>query len=113
MDTAATLARMDNAGGVGQHQRLRKMVALAVPITAVLAVATGIMIALLGDSSASYGWFAYAPLSNEVFSGDGLIYMGPSAKVAITFTVGGLLLLAFWSGYRTALRRGPVSRNDA
>lgn len=87
--------------------RRRKVWAAVVPILAVLAVAAGIATALWTQSQlqSSFGWFAYAPLSNETFSSRGLVFLDAGTKVGVTLTAAGLLVLAFWSGYRTARRR--------
>ena len=92
--------------------RRRKGWAAVAPVLAVLAVAAGIVTALWTQSQASFGWFSYAPLSNETFSGRGMVFVDAGTKVGVALTVAGLLVLAFWSGYRTARRR-PARRRAA
>jgi heme/copper-type cytochrome/quinol oxidase subunit 1 len=50
------------------------------------------------------GWFAYAPLSNEVFSGNGITFMSQGTEAGLGIMVAGLLVLAFWAGYRRGVR---------
>jgi hypothetical protein len=50
-------------------------------------------------------WFAYAPLSTQPFSSDQLVFMDATARVGYGLILAGLLSLAFWAGYRAALRR--------
>ncbi|WP_343319448.1 hypothetical protein AAFM46_02870 [Arthrobacter sp. TMP15] len=82
-----------------------RMRAAVVPVLALAAVITGILLAMGASGSAEVGWFAYAPLSNEMVSSNALFFIGPRAKVGLASMALGLMLLAFWSGYRTAVRR--------
>lgn len=70
-----------------------------------LAVVTGGMVtAQIGRSEQfSFGWFAYAPLSNETFSSESLLILGPLTQAGYVIAAVGLLVLAFWAGRR--LRR--------
>ncbi|MDJ0314982.1 hypothetical protein [Arthrobacter sp. H35-D1] len=98
-------------GGRRADSRRRKGWAAVVPVLALLAVAAGIVTALWTQSQPSFGWFAYVPLSNETFNGGGLVYLDAGTKVGVALTAAGLLVLAFWSGYRTACR--PPARRRA
>ncbi|OFI37508.1 hypothetical protein BIU82_08545 [Arthrobacter sp. SW1] len=69
-------------------------------------VSGGLVTAQIGRSERfSFGWFAYAPLSNETFSSQSLLILGPVTKAGYLIAAVGLLVLAFWAGRR--LRR-PV-----
>ena len=96
---------MEPAGELSKASRRRKAAAAVVPVLALLAVTAGLVTALWTQSQANFGWFAYAPLSNETFSGGGLVHLGVGTKVGVALVATGLLVLAFWSGYRTATHR--------
>ncbi|WP_230855060.1 hypothetical protein [Arthrobacter terrae] len=81
------------------------MVAIVVPALGLAAVAAGVVMAASAGESRSFGWFAYAPLSNTTFSSAGLLYLGPWTKTGIALALIGSLVLAFWSGYRAGTRR--------
>ena len=60
-----------------------------------------------------FGWVAYAPLATGPVVLQGLMIMGPWIWAGVALISIGLLLLAFWSGYRTgrqARDRGDDSR---
>ncbi|UIK89097.1 hypothetical protein [Arthrobacter polaris] len=71
------------------------------PAVALVAVIAGIVLVAGAGGRAEFGWFAYAPLSNETFISDDLVFLGPRIKAGLALMLLGLLLLAFWSGYRT------------
>lgn len=95
-----------------KESRRRKVWAAVVPLLALLAVAGGIATALWTQSQlqSSFGWFAYAPLSNETFSSGGMVFMDAGTSMGLALTAAGLLVLAFWSGYRTARTRPARTR---
>lgn len=47
----------------------------------------------------SFGWFAYAPLSDATFTPDGLIVLTGGALGALVVAAIGVAVLAFWAGY--------------
>lgn len=53
------------------------------------------------------GWFAYAPLSNEIFSGNGVAFISQGTQIGLGIMVAGLLVIAFWAGYRMGRRGRP------
>ncbi len=77
--------------------RLREAV---LPIAALAVVLVGCFVAWNNSQNVSFGWFAYAPLSNEPFSGSGLAFVTPGTQAGLAIAVAGLLVLAFWAGYR-------------
>ena len=81
-----------------------KVRAAVVPLAGFAAMLAGGLIAFLNRDYV--GWFAYAPLSNTPFSGNGIAFITQGTQVGLVIAVVGLLLLAFWAGYRTG-RRSP------
>jgi heme/copper-type cytochrome/quinol oxidase subunit 1 len=79
------------------------------PIAALAVVLAGCFIAWSNRQDASFGWFAYAPLDNEPFSGSGLALVTQGTQIGLAVAVVGLLLLAFWAGYRIGRKAGPKS----
>jgi len=53
----------------------------------------------------SFGWFAYAPLSDTTFTADGVHVFSTATLVGAVVLVVGLLVLAAWLGYRRGARR--------
>lgn len=78
------------------------------PLIAVAGAVLGIIVVRTPRSDV--GWFAYAPLANEPFSSDQLIFVDGTARLGYALILAGLLALAFWAGYQCALRR--VRRQD-
>jgi heme/copper-type cytochrome/quinol oxidase subunit 1 len=68
------------------------------PFAGFAAVLAGGLIAFLNRNY--IGWFAYAPLSKTPFTVNGAALITQGTQVGIALTVVGLLLLAFWAGYR-------------
>ena len=81
-----------------------KVRAAVVPLAGFAAVLGGGLIAFLNRDYV--GWFAYAPLSNTPFSGNGIAFITQGTQVGLVIAVVGLLLLAFWAGHRIG-RRSP------
>ena len=71
---------------------MRKLLVWGIPIAAVISVGVGVAL-LVQARTASFGWFAYAPLSDAIFS--------PSVNLVpgLTFLIGGLVVLAGFGGY--------------
>ncbi len=68
------------------------------PLLGLLAVIVGLIVAWTNQST-NFGWFAYAPLSDTVFVGNGggaMVSQG--TQLGLVVTVVGLLVLAFWAG---------------
>lgn len=94
----------------GSARLVARLVAALVPVLAVALMLLGVLLVLagtnpVGTGAASFGWFAYAPLSNTTFLplGD-VTLLGPGGAAGIIAVIAGLVLLAFWSGYRTGRR---------
>ncbi len=82
-----------------------RVAGILIPVTAILMVLLGTAIILVAGSEASFGWFAYAPLSNTTFLPEGMVYLGASSRAGMGLCGAGLVVLAFWTGYRTGRRR--------
>ena len=68
------------------------------PIAGLVILIVGCTVAWLNRNT-YIGWFAYAPLSNQPFSGTGMAFLSPGTQAGLAIAVVGLLLLAFWAGY--------------
>lgn len=95
----------ENSGGRSGRRNWRRFV---VPLVAVASGVIGILV--VRSPRQDVGWFAYAPLANEPFSSNNLVFMDGTARLGYALILAGLLLLAFWAGYRFALRRTQRQR---
>jgi len=103
----ARLAGMgeNNANHERQPSRRGIVAAAVVPLCGLVAVLAGGLIAYLNRDFV--GWFAYAPLSNQPFSVPGAAFITRGTQFGLALVVAGLLMLAFWAGYRLG-RRGST-----
>ena len=76
--------------------------AVVVPSLAVAMALAGILIAWL-NRNASFT-FAYAPNSNRPFTGIGADLITEGTQAGLAIAVVGLLVLAFWAGFRMGRR---------
>jgi heme/copper-type cytochrome/quinol oxidase subunit 1 len=86
---------------------------VAVPLAAAAMLLAGLVFLAQPVSQEDFGWFAYAPLATGPVVPQGLMFMGAAAWTGSALIGVGLLVLAFWSGYRTgrqARGRGDDSR---
>ncbi|WP_307423218.1 hypothetical protein [Pseudarthrobacter defluvii] len=90
--------------GKRQPSKRAKVPAAVVPLLGVVTMVVGCFVAWSNRNS-YVGWFAYAPLSNEVFTANGMAFISPGTQIGLAIMVAGLLVLAFWAGYRVG-RRG-------
>jgi len=106
MSSTARLACMgeNNTPGERKTPKPARLRGAVLPIAALAVVLAGCFVAWSNHVNASFGWFAYAPLSNEPFSGSGLAFVTPGTQAGLAIAVGGLLVLAFWAGYRIGNR---------
>ncbi|MDN4644571.1 hypothetical protein [Arthrobacter sp. PsM3] len=89
--------------------RTGRLARFAVPFLAVALLAAGMVLLSLPVRQENFGWFAYAPLSQQAFVPQGLLIMDAEKWAGVVLAGVGLLTLAFWSGYRTgrqSRRRG-------
>lgn len=91
----------------GEHntpQPARKVRAAVVPLLGLLIVLAGVAVAWTSLNT-EVGWFAYAPLSNEVFVGNNGSFLSKETQLGVAMSVVGLLVLAFWAGLAIGRRR--------
>ena len=75
-------------------------------VVGVAALAVGIVVlALAAAQPVSFGWFAYAPLSETTFTVQGVHVFSTASLVGAVIVVISLLVLAAWFGYRQGVRR--------
>lgn len=84
-----------------------RVLAAVMPLLGLVAVLVGCIVAWNSNANASFGWFAYAPLSNEPFSGSGMAFVTQGTQIGLAIAVVGLLVLAFWAGFRTGRKASP------
>jgi heme/copper-type cytochrome/quinol oxidase subunit 1 len=90
----------NNAPDAHKTPRPARFRGAVLPVAALAVVLVGCFVAWNNSQNVSFGWFAYAPLSNEPFSGSGLAFVTPGTQAGLAIAVVGLLVLAFWAGYR-------------
>ncbi|MDR7082540.1 heme/copper-type cytochrome/quinol oxidase subunit 1 [Arthrobacter ginsengisoli] len=84
---------------------------VAVPLLAGALLAAGMVLLSLPVRQESFGWFAYAPLSQS-FAAPGLLIMDAEKWAGVVLLAVGLLTFAFWSGYHTGRRSSRGSRRS-
>jgi len=77
---------------------------LVVPLAAVALLAVGAVLLSMPVRQESFGWFAYAPLSQQTFATQGMLIMDSEKWAGVVLAGLGLVTLAFWSGYRAGRR---------
>lgn len=83
-----------------------RILSRVVPLTAVAAVVVGLVVVLQSAARpATFGWFAYAPLSDETGTLEGMHVLSTAGVVGAIVLVLGLVVLAFWAGLRWGGRR--------
>jgi len=85
---------------------------VAVPLIAAAMLVAGLVFLAQPVSQEDFGWVAYAPLPTGPVVLQGLLIMGPWTWAGVALIGIGLLLLAFWSGYRTG-RQAPDRGDDS
>ena len=68
----------------------------------------GALLVLLHPPEASFGWFAYAPLTDETFPAGS--WVSPEAAAGWTGVAAGLAVLAFCAGWLAGRRRHAPHR---
>ena len=81
--------------------RRTRLSAVVLPFLGVVALLVGCIVAWNQQANASFGWFAYAPLSNDTFNGSGITFVTQGTQIGLGIAVLGLLVLAFWAGFRS------------
>ncbi|MGA1835709.1 hypothetical protein VD659_02140 [Herbiconiux sp. 11R-BC] len=89
----------------------RRSTLFVLPVAAVVLMVAGVIAIVISTSQdASFGWFAYAPLSGTVFTPHAALVVGRGAVAGAVVAVLGLAALAFWGGYRLATSRAKRAR---
>ena len=84
---------------------MRRLLPWIVPAAGLALIATGVIIGLTAPSAVSFGWFAYAPLSETTFSPADALVMSRGVALAWALAALGALLIAFSAGWLLAVRR--------
>lgn len=98
-----------NAFGEHKTPKPARVSAAILPVVGLVAVLVGCLVAW-SNANATIGWFAYAPLSNQLFTGDGMAFVSQGTQTGLAVAVTGLLVLAFWAGYRIGRRASPKNQ---
>ncbi|MEE2570503.1 hypothetical protein V1638_14030 [Pseudarthrobacter sp. J64] len=99
------MGEQDNTFREHKAPKPGRLRAAILPAVGLIAVLVGVVLAKSNDNeTGSFGWFAYAPLSNQVFIGDGVAFVSQGTQIGLAVAVVGLLILAFWAGYRIGRR---------
>jgi hypothetical protein len=86
-------------------QRMPASLLVALILAGVLVVTGALVILLAPQASASFGWFAYQPLSDAVFFPGGFIVLTQTAIVGGVLAIVGLIGLAAVVGFALGRRR--------
>ena len=86
---------------------------VAVPLAAAAMLLAGLVFLAQPVQQEDFGWFAYAPLATGPVLPQGLMFMGASAWTGSALIGVGLLVLAFWSGFRTGRQARDRSGDSA
>ncbi|WP_461164600.1 hypothetical protein [Arthrobacter sp. R4-81] len=95
---------MNSLGDGRDSSEAGRIRTVALSAALVLLLLAGLVLVLL-PSTETYGWFAYAPLSQQYFMPEGLVFLGVRARVGIALIVVALLGAAFWAGFWLGRRR--------
>ena len=95
-------------GGVFASNLWRRVSVSMVALGTAAAV-IGLVLILMPSDQASFGWFAYAPLSDTTFSPIGL-QLSPRSQIGIALFVIGLAVLAFGAGWMLGQRQSASQR---
>jgi len=85
----------------GLTSRLVLVAGLAALVVGVVVLATA------AAQPVSFGWFAYAPLSDTTFTAEGVHMFSTASLVGAVIVVISLLVLTAWLSYRQGVRRKP------
>jgi heme/copper-type cytochrome/quinol oxidase subunit 1 len=86
-----------------------RLTAIVLPAVGLAAVLAGCLIAW-SNATTSFGWFAYAPLNDQIFTGSGTALVSQGTQIGLAVAVAGLLVLAFWAGYRIGRHAAPTQQ---
>ncbi|MBD8702768.1 hypothetical protein [Frigoribacterium sp. CFBP 13712] len=84
------------------------LISRLVLVAGLAALVVGVVVlAIASAQPMSFGWFAYAPLSDTTFTADGVHLFSTASLVGAVIVIVSLLVLAAWLGYRQGVRRKP------
>lgn len=89
-------------------QRLPAPLVVALILSGVLVVGGALVILIAPQASASFGWFAYQPLSESVFIPGGFIVLTQTVIVRGVLAIVGLIGLAGIVGFALGRRRRMI-----
>jgi ABC-type Na+ efflux pump permease subunit len=92
---------------VSPRRTLQWVVSCVILGAAVIVI--GLIMIFIPAGSASFGWFAYVPGSDVVFSPAGAL-LAPLHQIGLIVGVLGLVVLAFGTGWWLGLRPSRLSR---
>lgn len=93
---------MDPRGNRGSGSGRKSVLGrVAVPLVAAAMLLAGLVFLAQPVAQEDFGWIGYPPLATGPVLPQGLMFMGASAWTGSALIGVGLLVLAFWSGYRT------------
>lgn len=98
----------NNASGESNEPKPARLPAAVLPVGGLVAVVVGCLVAW-SNANAAF-WFAYAPLSNQPFTGSGVALVSQGTQLGLALGVAGLLILAFWAGHRIGSRGSRQGR---
>ena len=99
----------NNTSGERKTPKPARFSATVLPVVGLVAVLVGCLVAW-SNANATIGWFAYAPLSNQLFTGNGMAFVTQGTQIGLAVAVTGLLVLAFWAGYRIGRQASPKNQ---
>jgi heme/copper-type cytochrome/quinol oxidase subunit 1 len=99
----------EHASGERKTPKPVRLSAAVLPVAGFVAVLVGSLVAW-SNANASVGWFAYAPLNNQLFMGNGVAFISQGTQIGLAVAITGLLILAFWAGYRIGRRASPKNQ---
>ncbi|MCJ0700126.1 hypothetical protein SOM11_08355 [Frigoribacterium sp. CFBP9039] len=84
------------------------LISRLVLVAGLAALVVGVVVlAIASAQPMSFGWFAYAPLSDTTFTAEGVHLFSTASLVGAVIVIVSLLVLAAWLGYRQGVRRKP------
>ena len=78
-------------------------------ILGAVAAVIGLVLVVVPSGQASFGWFAYAPLSNTAFFPPGVL-LSPRGQIGIALFPTGLVMLAFGAGWMLGQHQAASQR---
>lgn len=97
-------------GTVSDPRRRFRPARFAAPLAGLALLTVGLVLILQPLQRESFGWFAYAPLSQRTFTPQAMTIMDAGKWAALALIGLGVATFAFWFGYRAGQRSG---RKDA